>query len=76
MVIHDVSNLCDIAEAICNAQEERLNRTYFDLPIWASPRHLMASLCDDGSNVQEERLNQTYFDLPIWASPGGLVCSW
>ncbi|GMI86130.1 hypothetical protein like AT3G27520 [Hibiscus trionum] len=47
MVIRDVSNLCDIAEAMCNAQEERLNQTYLDLPIWASPRDLMASLCDE-----------------------------
>ncbi|XP_022714990.1 DNA ligase 1 [Durio zibethinus] len=46
-IILDVSNLCDIAEAMCNAQEERLKQTYFDLPIWASPRDLMASLCDD-----------------------------
>ncbi|KAL4309617.1 hypothetical protein GQ457_01G039390 [Hibiscus cannabinus] len=47
MVIRDVANLCDIAEAMCNAQEERANQTYLDLPIWASPRDLMASLCDD-----------------------------
>ncbi|KAK8479449.1 hypothetical protein V6N13_063241 [Hibiscus sabdariffa] len=47
MVIRDVANLCDIAEAMCNAQEERVNQTYLDLPIWASPRDLMASLCDD-----------------------------
>ncbi|GMI73158.1 hypothetical protein like AT3G27520 [Hibiscus trionum] len=47
MIIGDVSNLCDIAEAMCNAQEERLNQTYLNLPIWASPRDLMASLCDE-----------------------------
>ncbi|EOY26803.1 hypothetical protein QUC31_012205 [Theobroma cacao] len=47
MTIRDVSNLCDIAEAMCNAQEEQLKLSYFDLPIWASPRDLMASLCDE-----------------------------
>lgn len=46
-VIQDVSNLCDVAEAMCDAQEEQLKQSYFDLPIWASPRDLMASLCDD-----------------------------
>ncbi|KAE8735702.1 RHO guanyl-nucleotide exchange factor 11 [Hibiscus syriacus] len=46
MIIRDVSNLCDIAEAMCNAQEERLKQTYFDLPIWASPHDLIVSLCD------------------------------
>ncbi|XP_038704492.1 uncharacterized protein LOC120000473 [Tripterygium wilfordii] len=46
-IIHDVSNLCDVAEAMCNAQEERLKQQYFDLPIWASPEELMASLCDE-----------------------------
>ena len=47
IIIRDVSNLCDIAEAMCNTQEERLKQSYFDLPIWASPRDLMASLCDE-----------------------------
>lgn len=46
-IIQDVSNLCDVAEAMCDAQEEQLKQAYFDLPIWASPRGLMASLCDD-----------------------------
>ncbi|OMO66699.1 hypothetical protein COLO4_30424 [Corchorus olitorius] len=47
IIIRDVSNLCDIAETMCNAQEERLKQSYFDLPIWASPRDLMTSLCDE-----------------------------
>ncbi|KAK5803407.1 uncharacterized protein LOC108455750 isoform X2 [Gossypium arboreum] len=47
MVIRDVLNLCDIAEAMCNQQEEQFKQSYFDLPIWASPRDLMASLCDE-----------------------------
>ncbi|KAK9290057.1 hypothetical protein L1049_008221 [Liquidambar formosana] len=45
--IRDASNLCDVAEAICNAQEEHLKNSFIDLPIWASLRELMASLCDD-----------------------------
>ncbi|XVF74575.1 hypothetical protein PTKIN_Ptkin13bG0120800 [Pterospermum kingtungense] len=47
MIIRDVSNLYDIAEAMSDSQEEPLKRSYFDLPIWASPRDLMASLCDE-----------------------------
>ncbi|XP_041005578.1 uncharacterized protein LOC121250514 [Juglans microcarpa x Juglans regia] len=46
-VIHDVSHLCDVAEAMCSAQEERLKQSLIDLPIWASPHELIASLCDD-----------------------------
>ncbi|KAM6549727.1 hypothetical protein CsatB_021403 [Cannabis sativa] len=48
-IIRDASNLCDIAEAICNAHEEETNQSLIDLPIWAvpaSPRELLASLCD------------------------------
>ncbi|XVF86627.1 hypothetical protein PTKIN_Ptkin18bG0057600 [Pterospermum kingtungense] len=46
-IIRDVSNLCDISEAMCTAQEEQLKQSYFDLPIWGSPRDLMESLCDE-----------------------------
>ncbi|KAG6720077.1 hypothetical protein I3842_03G040500 [Carya illinoinensis] len=46
-VIHDVSHLCDVAEAMCSAQEERLKQSLIDLPIWASPHELIASLCDN-----------------------------
>lgn len=46
-IIRNVSNLCDIAEAMCNAEEEQLNKSLIDLPIWSSPRELMASLCDE-----------------------------
>ncbi|XVF26770.1 hypothetical protein REPUB_Repub14bG0047200 [Reevesia pubescens] len=56
MIIRDVSNLCDIAEAICNAQEEELKQSYFDLPVWASPRDLMASLCDEARNCARSNL--------------------
>ncbi|KAG7982025.1 hypothetical protein I3843_04G028900 [Carya illinoinensis] len=46
-IIGDISNLCDVAEAMCNAQEELLKQSLIDLPIWASPHELIASLCDD-----------------------------
>ncbi|KAI8537102.1 hypothetical protein RHMOL_Rhmol10G0308200 [Rhododendron molle] len=46
-IIHDVSNRCDMAEAICNLQEERMKQSLVDLPVWGSPRELMASLCDE-----------------------------
>uniref|UniRef100_A0A5B7BNF2 Uncharacterized protein n=1 Tax=Davidia involucrata TaxID=16924 RepID=A0A5B7BNF2_DAVIN len=46
-IIHDVTHLCDLAEAICNAHEERTKQSLVDLPIWASPGELMASLCDN-----------------------------
>ncbi|KAK6153103.1 hypothetical protein DH2020_012742 [Rehmannia glutinosa] len=44
-IIRDVSNLCDVAEALCSAQEERLKQQLTDLPIWEpSPHELMAAL--------------------------------
>ncbi|KAK7316483.1 hypothetical protein VNO77_35543 [Canavalia gladiata] len=46
-IIRDVSNLCDIAEAMCVKREEQFKQTLFDLPIWASPLELMQVLCDD-----------------------------
>ncbi|KDP46398.1 hypothetical protein JCGZ_10238 [Jatropha curcas] len=46
-VIRDVSYLCDIAEAMCSAQEEWLAQSFIDLPVWSSPRKLIASLCDE-----------------------------
>ncbi|KAE8021452.1 hypothetical protein FH972_007338 [Carpinus fangiana] len=46
-IVRDLSNLCDVAEAMFNAQEEQLKQSLIDLPIWASPHELMASLCDD-----------------------------
>lgn len=46
-IVRDVSNLCDVAEAMCNAQEEQLNQSLINLPIWAAPHELIASLCDD-----------------------------
>ncbi|BBH00462.1 hypothetical protein Prudu_010450 [Prunus dulcis] len=45
-IIGDVSNLCDIAEAMCSEQEEQITQSLLDLPIWGSPQELMNSLCD------------------------------
>lgn len=47
-LINNVANLCDAAEALCNAQEERSKQAILDLPVWSSsPRELMNSLCDE-----------------------------
>ncbi|KAK9104337.1 hypothetical protein Scep_021181 [Stephania cephalantha] len=46
VIIRDMSNLCDVAEAMCEAEEERLKQPLFDLPVWSSPRSLMDALCD------------------------------
>lgn len=46
-IIHDISNLCDIAEAMCCKQEQQFKQSLFDLPIWSSPVELMKALCDD-----------------------------
>lgn len=46
-VIQDISNLCDVAEAMCSKREEQFKQSLFDLPIWASPLDLMQVLCDE-----------------------------
>lgn len=46
-IIQDVSNLCDVVEAMCSVQDEQLKQSFIDLPVWRSPRDLMASLCDE-----------------------------
>ncbi|KAK7271638.1 hypothetical protein RJT34_27704 [Clitoria ternatea] len=46
-IIRDVSNLCDVSEAMCVKREEQFKQPFFDLPIWASPLELMRGLCDD-----------------------------
>ncbi|KAI3970411.1 hypothetical protein MKX01_024058 [Papaver californicum] len=45
-MIQDLSDLCDAAEATCKAEEEQLKQSFFELPVWASPRSLLASLSD------------------------------
>ncbi|XP_073128082.1 uncharacterized protein [Henckelia pumila] len=46
-IIYGVSHLCDVAEALCSAQEERLKQQFFDLPIWeSSPCELIAGLTE------------------------------
>ncbi|KAI4320491.1 hypothetical protein MLD38_033968 [Melastoma candidum] len=45
-IIHDLSQMCDRAEALCEAQEGQFRDSLLHLPIWASPRELMAALCD------------------------------
>ncbi|KAL7615450.1 hypothetical protein Lser_V15G07790 [Lactuca serriola] len=46
--IREVSRLCDVAEALCNAEEQRLKQPFFDLPIWdPSPGELVTSLLEE-----------------------------
>ncbi|KAL6011251.1 hypothetical protein ACLOJK_001696 [Asimina triloba] len=51
-ILQELLNLCDLAEASCKTQEENLKQSLIDLPIWASPQTLMASLSEveDGEN--------------------------
>ncbi|XP_060193150.1 uncharacterized protein LOC132622556 isoform X2 [Lycium barbarum] len=47
-VIGNISKLCDIVEAFCDAQEEKKKQSVLDLPIWAhTPSDLISSLCED-----------------------------
>ncbi|KAL9229309.1 hypothetical protein vseg_004792 [Gypsophila vaccaria] len=46
-IIRECSQLCEIAESLCSAHEEKTKQQFIDLPIWKSPEELMASLCDD-----------------------------
>ncbi|GAB4847895.1 hypothetical protein Ancab_026955 [Ancistrocladus abbreviatus] len=46
-MIQHVTNLCDAAEALCDKQEDKAKGSFIDLPVWGSPRELMASLCYD-----------------------------
>ncbi|GFY83101.1 hypothetical protein Acr_02g0013410 [Actinidia rufa] len=46
-IIQYVSNLCEMAEAVCSVHEKNMKQSFVDLPVWASPRQLMASLCDE-----------------------------
>ncbi|CAN0904075.1 hypothetical protein LINGRAHAP2_LOCUS22877 [Linum grandiflorum] len=46
-IIRNISNLCDVAEAVCDAHQDRLVQSFMDLRVWSSPQELMASLCDE-----------------------------
>ncbi|XP_009591541.1 uncharacterized protein [Nicotiana tomentosiformis] len=53
-VIRKVSNLCDVAEAYCTLEEERMKQSFFDLPVWAGPpRELVTFLCVEENSGQE-----------------------
>lgn len=43
-MIRKLSELCDYANAVLEAEEERMSKTLMELPIWGSPRRLIASL--------------------------------
>ncbi|KZV15148.1 hypothetical protein F511_30234 [Dorcoceras hygrometricum] len=46
-IIRGVSHLCDVADSLCTAQEERLKQQFIELPIWeSSPCDLIVGLTD------------------------------
>lgn len=46
--IAEASRLCDVVEALCDTEEQRLKQPFFDLPIWEpSPKDLMTSLLEE-----------------------------
>ncbi|KAD3641121.1 hypothetical protein R6Q59_003749 [Mikania micrantha] len=46
--INEVSTLCDVAESLCNAEEQQLKQPFVCLPIWeSSPRKLITMLCEE-----------------------------
>lgn len=45
-ILKKLSNLCDIADSVCDMREEAMMESLLDLPVWESPRALMASLVD------------------------------
>ncbi|KAI7746412.1 hypothetical protein M8C21_033642 [Ambrosia artemisiifolia] len=43
----EMSRLCDVAEALCDAEEQRLKQSLIDLPIWEqSPKELIKALLE------------------------------
>ncbi|KAI3808737.1 hypothetical protein L1987_24697 [Smallanthus sonchifolius] len=46
--IGEISRLCEVVEALCDAEEQRLKQPFFDLQIWEpSPRELLTSLLEE-----------------------------
>lgn len=46
--ISEISRLCDVAEALCTAEEQRLKQPFLDLPIWdPSPQQVLTSLLEE-----------------------------
>lgn len=46
--ICEIERICDVAEALCDAEEQRLMQRFIDLPIWElSPRELITSLLEE-----------------------------
>lgn len=46
-LIHHITSLCDVAEALCDVEEENVKKSLLDLPVWGSPHELMTSLSED-----------------------------
>lgn len=50
-LIDGISRLCDAAVAMCEERKQQITQPLFDLPIWGSPRSLLAALTDDENDV-------------------------
>ncbi|KNA23308.1 hypothetical protein SOVF_026050 [Spinacia oleracea] len=47
-ILHNIEQLCDVAESLCYAHEEMAKTSYLNLPVWeGNPRETAASLCED-----------------------------
>ncbi|XP_049932504.1 uncharacterized protein LOC126409870 isoform X1 [Nymphaea colorata] len=54
-ILQDLDGLCATAEAICDAHEESIRQSLFDLPVWADPLSIVKDLSVlNADNVQEE----------------------
>ncbi|ERN13839.1 hypothetical protein AMTRI_Chr06g199050 [Amborella trichopoda] len=45
-ILQDFSNLCQMADALCEAEENRQKQALIDLPIWENPLSIMNSLAE------------------------------
>ncbi|XP_078433604.1 cryptic loci regulator [Wolffia australiana] len=45
-ILTKLSNICDIADSLCDVREKAVVESLLSLPVWESPRSLMASLVD------------------------------
>ncbi|KAH7670624.1 hypothetical protein IHE45_10G040200 [Dioscorea alata] len=46
LMVQKLAQTCEYVESVCEERERRLVQSLLDLPIWGSPRSLIASLSD------------------------------
>ncbi|KAK1308560.1 hypothetical protein QJS10_CPA09g00845 [Acorus calamus] len=49
-LIGEMENLLDMAETLVEEKEERVTRSLLELPVWGSPRDLVAALANGGED--------------------------